>query len=100
MYGKNRFKILYNHVGTDDSYFRPFAEFLMAHLKYQPGKTLFAAPYDWRHNQKSGWFLSKSTCVSNIIEAIHKKDILIEFFHVFLKINFLLYFFALIMFRR
>jgi hypothetical protein len=30
----------------------------MARLKYQPGKTLFAAPYDWRQDQQSGLHLA------------------------------------------
>jgi hypothetical protein len=58
------------NLGEDDSYFRPLAEFLMAKMKYQEGKTLFAAQYDWRHHQKSGWNLDSTFCQFNSIQKL------------------------------
>lgn len=67
--------------GLDENYFRRFAEFLTAKLKYQQGKSLFAAQYDWRHHQQSdamnNYYGDLKFLVEHAVNMTKKKAVLL-----------------------
>lgn len=65
----------------NDDHARSFAQFLMGNqLKYREGKTLFAAPYDWRHHQQSDvmrqYYTQLRTLVEHAVNGTGRKAVL------------------------